>query len=151
MQQGGGGAEAVTPDSAAADSAGVQEPVQPPTTPLGAFARSLIIPGWGQAAVDQPGRGAFYFAAESVSLFMVIKSQAELDAARRATPADSSLIDSKSGKRETWIVVAIFWSLFSAVDAWVSAHLWDFEGEIAPPPDGGAGVQLQYSIPVRSP
>jgi hypothetical protein len=118
---------------------------------MGAFVRSLVIPGWGQAAVDQPGRGAFYFAASSFTIFMVVKSQSELDAARRAMPPDQELVDSKKGKRETWIVLAIFVSLFSAVDAWVSAHLWDFEGEITPPDDGSAGVQFQYNVPVEGP
>ena len=128
-----------------------QESVQPPVTPMGAFVRSLVVPGWGQAAVDQPGRGAFYFAAGTFTVFMVVQSQAELDAANRARPADPELVDSKKGKRETWIVLAIFVSLFSGVDAWVSAHLWDFEGEITPPEDGSPGVQFKYSVPVEGP
>jgi hypothetical protein len=129
----------------------VQESQQPPVTPMGAFVRSLVIPGWGQAAVDQPGRGAFYFAAGTFTVFMVVKSQAELNAAQRAMPADPELVDSKEGKRETWIVLAIFVALFSGVDAWVSAHLWDFEGEITPPDDGSPGVQFRYRVPVEGP
>jgi len=128
-----------------------QEGRQAPVTPMGAFVRSLVIPGWGQAAVDQPGRGAFYFAAGTFSLFMVIKSQAELDAARRANPPDLERVDDKKGQRETWIVLWIFISLFAGVDAWVSAHLWDFEGEITPPDDGSPGVQFQYNVPVEGP
>ena len=128
-----------------------QEGEQAPVTPMGAFVRSLVIPGWGQAAVDQPGRGAFYFAAGTFSLFMVIKSQAELDAARRANPPDLERVDDKTGQRETWIVLWIFISLFAGVDAWVSAHLWDFEGEITPPDDGSPGVQFQYNVPVEGP
>ena len=138
-------ANLATPTGASQDS------MQPPVTPMGAFVRSLVIPGWGQAAVDQPGRGAFYFAASSFTIFMVAKSQSELDAARLAVPTDQELVDSKKGKRETWIVLAIFVSLFSAVDAWVSAHLWDFEGEITPPDDGSAGVQFQYNVPLEGP
>ena len=40
----------------------------------GAFVRSLVIPGWGQAAAGSPGRGAFYFTVESVALWMILKS-----------------------------------------------------------------------------
>jgi hypothetical protein len=121
----------------------------PPVTPMGAFVRSLVVPGWGQAAVDQPGRGAFYFFAQTFFLSMAIRSQAQLDAANRAVPMDQELIDSKKGQRETWVVLAVFTALFSGVDAWVSAHLWDFEGEITPPDDGSPGVQIQ--VPVGGP
>ncbi len=135
----------------AAPTGTVPDSLKPPVTPMGAFVRSLVIPGWGQAAVDQPGRGAFYFAAGAFTGFMVVKSQSELDAARRANPQDQALVDSKKGKRETWIVLALFTALFSGVDAWVSAHLWDFEGEISPPDDGSPGVQFQYNVPVEGP
>jgi hypothetical protein len=91
---------------------------------MGAFLRSLILPGWGQAAVNQPVRGAFYFTMEATSLWMVYKAQSK------------------------WIVMAVFWALFAGVDAWVSTHFWGFEGAVVPPPDGSPGVALQYSIPV---
>ena len=40
----------------------------------GAFARSLVIPGWGQAAAGSPGRGAFYFTIQSLSVWMILKT-----------------------------------------------------------------------------
>jgi hypothetical protein len=36
----------------------------------------------------------------------------------------------------------------SGVDAWASAHLWGFEGEIVRPPDGALGMAYQVSIPL---
>ncbi len=39
-----------------------------------AFARSMVIPGWGQAAVGSPGRGAFYFTVQSLSVWMILKT-----------------------------------------------------------------------------
>ena len=63
----------------------------------------------------------------------------------------SSITHRASRIHWAWIVLAIFVSLFSAVDAWVSAHLWDFEGEITPPDDGSAGVQFRYNVPVEGP
>jgi len=121
---------------------------RPPASPMGAFFRSLVLPGWGQAAVDQPVRGAFYFAMETGSLFMLFKAKSKLDAAERAFPADSALIESREKQVENWAVLAGFWALFAGIDAWVSAQLWDFQGEVVPPPDGSAGVAFRYSIPV---
>ena len=128
---------------AAGDSGG------PPVTPMGAFFRSLILPGWGQAAVDQPVRGAFYFTMEATSLWMLFKTQAKLDAARRA--GDEELAAARQDQKEDWIVMAVFWALFAGIDAWVSTHLWDFEGAVVPPPDGSPGVAVQYSVPIGGP
>ncbi|GMR12750.1 MAG: hypothetical protein BMS9Abin29_0943 [Gemmatimonadota bacterium] len=36
--------------------------------------RSLLLPGWGQAAVGSYGRGGFYFAAESAVAWMLFKT-----------------------------------------------------------------------------
>jgi hypothetical protein len=121
---------------------------RPPASPMGAFFRSLVLPGWGQAAVDQPLRGAFYFTMEAGSLFMLFKSKSKLDAAERAFPADSVLLESRQQQVENWAVLAAFWALFAGIDAWVSAQLWDFQGEVVPPPDGSTGVAFRYSVPV---
>ena len=134
---------AVDPPEAPGDSLG------PRVSPMGAFLRSLVLPGWGQAAVDQPVRGAFYFTMEAASLWMLFKTQAKADAARRA--GDEELAASRKDQKEDWIVMAVFWALFSGVDAWVSTHLWGFEGAVVPPPDGSPGVAVQYSVPVGGP
>ena len=129
---------------APADSAGPT----PPVSPTGAFFRSLILPGWGQISVDQPGRGAFYFAMEAGSLWMLLKTNAKLNAAKRSNPLDEDLIAAREAQFEDWATLAVFWALFAGVDAWVSAQLWDFTGELVPPPDGSPGAAFQYSIPV---
>jgi len=43
-------------------------------SPGGAFFRSLLLPGWGQAAVGAYGRGGFYFATESAVAWMLFKT-----------------------------------------------------------------------------
>ena len=48
----------------------------------GAFLRSVLIPGWGQATVGSPNRGAFYFGVESLSLWMILKTSKTLASAR---------------------------------------------------------------------
>jgi hypothetical protein len=130
--------------AAGADSSGVS----PPVSPMGAFFRSLVLPGWGQVSVDQPGRGAFYFAMEAGSLWMLLKTNAKLNAARRATPLDDDLVGLREDQFEDGATLAVFWALFAGVDAWVSAQLWDWTGEVVPPPDGSAGAAFRYSIPV---
>lgn len=143
------------PDTAlaAGDTAGVEPDTTsgPPITPLGAFARSFVLPGWGQAEVGRPARGAVYFTAEAASLWMVFKSQAKLASARRGLSGDTALVESRTGQRESWIVLSVFVALMSGVDAWVSTHLYGFEGHLEPPEDGTAGVQFRYAIPVGAP
>lgn len=52
-------------------------------SPGGAFLRSLLIPGWGHAAVESYTRGGFYFAAESMSGGMLLKSLLRRGAAEK--------------------------------------------------------------------
>jgi len=125
-------------------------PVRPrPVSPMGAFFRSLLIPGWGQVAVQQPERGAFYFAVQAGTLWMLTATQGRLNAAERV--GDEALIAARQEQKEDWLVFAVFWALLSGVDGWVSAHMWDFEGAVVPPPDGSPGVAVQYSVPVGGP
>ena len=53
-----------------------------PMTPRGAFIRSMIVPGWGQAAFDRPVRGGVYFAGWAANWFMIFRNQVRLDDAR---------------------------------------------------------------------
>lgn len=133
----------VEPTAVGGDSIG------PPIKPMGAFLRSLLVPGWGQASVDQPVRGAFYFTMAAASWWMLFKTDSKLNAAERV--GDEELIASRKEQKEDWIVMVVFWALFSGVDAWVSTHLWSFEGAVVPPPDGSPGVAVQYSVPVGGP
>ncbi|WP_419161933.1 hypothetical protein [Candidatus Palauibacter sp.] len=135
---------AVTEPTVIADTAAAVR--RPPVSPLGAFGRSLILPGWGQLEVGQPTRGAFYFAAESVFLFMVLKSDARLSAAREEMPPNEERLEARTGQRENWMVLAGFIAFLSGLDAWVSAQFWDFEPTIGPPADGSVGIALGLKL-----
>jgi hypothetical protein len=128
------------PKTEAADSA-VSRPA-----PMGAFFKSLVLPGWGQFSADQPKRGVFYATAQAATLYMVIRTQKRIN--RADENGDEGLAESRRDQREDWISLAVFWSLASAVDAWVSAHMWGFAGEVVPPPDGSVGLAVQYQVPV---
>ena len=47
----------------------------------GAFVRSMVVPGWGQAVAGSPGRGAFYFTVQSFAVWMILKTTKTLGSA----------------------------------------------------------------------
>ena len=69
--------------AASQDSAqAVQTPVGPgPPSAAGSFVRSMLVPGWGQAAAGSPGRGTFYFTVESMAVWMILKTTKTLGSA----------------------------------------------------------------------
>lgn len=123
----------------------------PPVSAMGAFWRSLLIPGWGQASVDQPSRGAFYFAGQAGIMWMVFKTNSKLQSAKRTLPYNEDLVSSREDQLQDWLVLAGFWALFAGVDGWVSAKMWGFETEVQPPANGASGVELKTSVPVQFP
>lgn len=71
------------PDSVEVQATEPEGTVQPTgPSPGGAFLRSLIVPGWGQAAYDANIRGAVFFGMQTGSWFMIAKTVARLGEAR---------------------------------------------------------------------
>lgn len=52
-------------------------------TPTGAFLRSVVLPGWGHAAIGSNLRGAFYVAAEGSTAWMLLRIRSRLKSANR--------------------------------------------------------------------
>ncbi len=52
-------------------------------SPGGALLRSVVVPGWGQAASGSYGRAAFYFLAQAGNVWMAYKTHSLRDTARR--------------------------------------------------------------------
>lgn len=121
-----------------------------PVSPMGALFRSMLIPGWGQAKLNRKLTGALFVAWEGVTLGMSIKSSHELRYLRRTK---SGSVDAKKQERQDWLVLLGFNHLFSGIEAYVSAHLWDFPDDLkiqaAPMPGGGFGGSV--SVPFRFP
>ncbi len=144
--------EAEAPQRAQADSVFPR----PPLSAGGAFFRSLVLPGWAQAELGHEARGAFYFLAESFSLFMIARTQKRLAHAERTLPEDSDIISSRKQQREDWIALAVFWAFFSAADAWVSVQLFGFEERTEMEPErvsldvrwADSAFQIGWKIPV---
>ncbi len=147
-------AAVVSPDSALVD---VDR--GPERSPGGAFLRSLVIPGWGQAWVGAPTRGGIYFAIESVSAFMVFKTASQLGEARAEqaflretglleSDQKTELVTAREGQMEDWITFSIFMLFFSGADAYVAAYLADFSEHVGVAPAADGTMNIQATIPV---
>ena len=113
--------------------------------PMGAFLRSLLLPGWGQAATGRHVTGALFATWEGVAAMMTLKAQSEMHYLKET---GSSLVVAKRQEVQDWTVLWVFNHLFSAAEAFVSAHLQDFPKDLkirAFP--GGVGI----SVPVPRP
>lgn len=158
-------ADTVRADSARADSAPpavVAAPIAvgrdtvtgPPISPRGAFLRSLIVPGLGQAALDRGTAGGIFVSLEALSLLMTIKSKRDLRVARRLEadslfvgfdPSGDTLfapspvagrVRARKQHVEDWVALLIFNHLFAAADAFVAAQLWDVPARVSVTRDG---------------
>lgn len=119
----------------------------PPTPPLLAMARSLLVPGWGQAVLHRRVAGAVFVFWEGVSLTMTLKASEQLRYLRR-TDGDTLAVRLKKQEVQDWIVVMVFNHLMAGAEAFVSAELWDFpvalEARALPENRLGVGAALYW-------
>jgi hypothetical protein len=117
------------------------------TSPMNAFFRSFLLPGWGQAKLNRKLTGGIFVAWEGVTLGMSLKTRHELAYLRRT---GSGRAEDKRREHEDWIVLLVFNHLFAGLEAYVSAHLADFPGDLklqAVP--GGFGASLSIPVTIR--
>ena len=117
---------------------------RPPITPVGAFLRSLILPGWGQARLQRNVTGGLFLLWEGVCATMVWKAQWQLEYAR----ARQKFVASHTQEREDWIALLVFNHLFAGAEAFVSANLYDFPKalKVRALPGGATGVGLEIPL-----
>jgi hypothetical protein len=108
--------------------------------PMGAFWRSFMLPGWGQAVTNRHMTGALFVTWEGVTAMMTLKAQQEATYMKKT---HSGSLNLKRQEVQDWMILWIFNHLFSGMEAYVSAHLQDF------PPNlqmqtfpGGIGVTV---------
>ncbi|HET9066825.1 MAG TPA: hypothetical protein VFN22_13475 [Gemmatimonadales bacterium] len=135
-----------------------QQPIAPPgpsrpipttpsrPSPLGYFARSLLVPGWGQASLDRKLTGGLFIAFEGIALGMMLKANTEL---RYLERTGSARVEDKRNERQDWLVLIGANHLFAGLEAFVAANLYDFPGDLRARPlsDGRTGLGLQFSLP----
>lgn len=132
-----------------------QQPAPPVTTipgptarrasPLNYFMRSLLIPGWGQASLDRKLTGGMFLAFEGLALGMALKTNNELEYLERT---GSDRVDDKRQERQDWFVLVGMNHLFSGLEAFVSANLFDFPGDLTARPLSGGRTGFGLSLPV---
>ena len=123
------------------------EPTRQYISPGNALWRSLLIPGWGQARLNRKLAGGMFVAWEAVTFGMSLKTARELRYLRRN---NSVRAEDKRQEHEDWLVLMAFNHLFSGLEAYISAHLADFPGDLrlqAVP--GGAGAVISFPVRVR--
>ena len=116
-------------------------------SPMGAFWRSFLLPGWGQAKLNRRLTGGIFLAWEGVTLGMSLKTRQELEYLRRT---NSGRAEDKRRQHEDWLVLLAFNHVFAGLEAYVSAHLADFPGDLELQATPG-GVGGSMSIPIRIP
>ena len=113
--------------------------------PVDALWRSLLIPGWGQAATGRNMAGAAFAVWEGVTIMMTARAVQEKHYMEETGSAN---VASKDQQIQDWVVLLIFNHLFAAAEAYVAAHLMDFPKELqirAGP--GGAGIGVTLPAP----
>ena len=139
---------------------------EPDTTdsikPGAAMLRSVVFPGWGQIYTRHPIKGGLMIIMQTAFIGMAIKADNQVKdlAARQSLydfpPQLEDEIESWRTQRRTWILRAFGLWFYSMADAFVDAHLHNFdevepkfEFEVDPPgiSPAGAGLRLQLRIP----
>lgn len=121
--------------------------VPPPISPLGAMGRSMLLPGWGQSVLGRRVTGAAFVFWEGLTITMTIKASSQLRY-MRATGADTAAVNNKKREIQDWAALLVFNHLLAGAEAYVSAMLWDFPGELSARalPHGQVGVGLRLNL-----
>jgi hypothetical protein len=118
----------------------------PPTPPLAALGRSMLLPGWGQAVLNRRVTGAVFVFWEGVTLAMSVKASHQLKLYREIG-RDSATVAAKKQEVQDWVVLLVFNHLFAGAEAFVAAQLWDFPAtpELRRLPHGyGLGARISF-------
>jgi hypothetical protein len=116
------------------------------TSPMNAFLRSFLLPGWGQAKLGRKLTAGILVAWEGTTLGMALKTRHELAYLRRT---NSARANDKRGEHEDWVVLLAFNHVFAGLEAYVSGHLADFPPDVrlqAVPGGVGAAVSIPFRV-----
>ena len=105
--------------------------------------RSLVLPGWGQAASGHHVAGALFATWEGVTIMMTLRAKQEERYLEAAAP---DAVPAKRQQVQDWLVLWIFNHLFAGADAFVAAHLQDFPKELKIEA-GPAKVTVRVALP----
>ncbi|MEX2584142.1 MAG: DUF5683 domain-containing protein [Gemmatimonadota bacterium] len=131
----------------------------PSVSPRGAFLRSLVLPGWGQAYVGAHGRGALYFTMATGTIWMTYVANRQLGDARKQQEflraageadleEDTEFVEARARHLEDAVALSLFLMFFSGADAYVAAYLADFDERIGVRRGQDGSLRLQANIPL---
>jgi len=128
------------------------------------MARSALLPGWGQWKNGRTAKALGVTFAELGAGYMTLDAHNEAeDALERKAAADAALdpvaaaraqadYDAAYNRRTTWAWILGTTIVLSMVDAYVDAHLLQFDADFGPDPeplgDGGEAVGAPSGAPV---
>lgn len=126
--------------------------------PGGALLRSAVLPGWGQFYTRHPLKGVLIMGVEAALIGYAVSADTKVkDFAAAGVSSDE--LDLWRNKRRKSILWAVGVWLYSMADAYVDAHLYDFDSnephfdiEPVPPPAGygSIGIWVGIKIPIRN-
>ena len=103
--------------------------------------RSAVLPGWGQAATGHRWK-ALLFAGAGAG--WVASAAVEEAAVRKAlTPQEH---EDRAARRNTRVLLYLVTATMSALDAYVDAHLEDFEVDAGDPGAPGVRVSVRWGL-----
>ena len=113
---------------------------------MGAFARSLLLPGWGQSVLGRRVTGAMLVFWEGVTITMTLKAIHQ----RRYLESIGAegRLDGKRQEIQDWVVLLVFNHLMAGAEAFVSAYLWDFPVELEARTLSGTSAGLGLKVPL---
>lgn len=124
----------------------------PTKSPRGAMVRSVLLPGWGQVYTGHPWRGVAVCSVEAALLAMTWRERRAADREfeaweRTADAASLDEYDRRMGRADEILGFAIGVFLLNIADAYVSAHLYDFESRVSRSRRTGR-TQVAVAVPI---
>lgn len=58
------------------------------------------------------------------------------------------LVSAREEQRQDWLVLSVFWLFFAGADAYVAAHLRNFDQHIGVTPESGGALRIQVTVPL---
>ena len=119
--------------------------VRRPTTPTAAMFRSFLLPGWGQATYGRKVTAGVMMGFEGLSVGMLLKVKSD---ERYIQDTHSTKLKDKHQQEQDWITLIVFNHLMSGLEAYVSAHLFDFPGDLQMRALPGGGMGMGVTLPL---
>ena len=116
-----------------------------PTTPTAAMFRSFLLPGWGQATYGRKVTAGVMMGFEGLSVGMLLKVKSD---ERYIQETHSTKLKDKHQQEQDWITLIVFNHLMSGLEAYVSAHLFDFPGDLQMRALPGGGMGMGVTLPL---